>query len=382
MRTKLSPTQMSETRRNDSVYQLLSATQGATTTESYTYDPVGNRLSDLTTSGWSNNTSNELTSRPGASYTFDANGNTLSKTDSTGITAYTWDFENRLTSVTLPGSGGTVTFKYDPMGRRIYKSSNSGTSVYAYDAYNLIEETNSAGAVVARYTQTQNVDEPLAMLRSGATSYYEADGLGSITSLSTTAGAVANGYTYDSFGNTVASTGALVNNFRYTGREFDAETNLYNYRARYYDQNIGRFLTEDPKAYAGRSGIYNYVGGNPTTYTDPSGNVRIYGNWCGPNWTGGWTEEYNPAHDRVYLPPIDNVDYVCMQHDKCYYSCRAGHPCNSGDRQNCMRVCDQSLIRDEPNTTWGNIIRNGIKYGNKNPDAGTNEHCGCKTKGT
>src|SRR5205814_8746476 len=49
----------------DSIYQLLSATQGATATESYTYDPVGNRLSDLTTSGWRNNTSNELTSRPG-----------------------------------------------------------------------------------------------------------------------------------------------------------------------------------------------------------------------------------------------------------------------------------------------------------------------------
>jgi len=38
-------------------------------------------------------------------------------------------FENRLTSVTLPGSGGTVTFKYDPFGRRIYKSSSSGTSI-------------------------------------------------------------------------------------------------------------------------------------------------------------------------------------------------------------------------------------------------------------
>src|SRR5271169_838018 len=47
---------------------------------------------------------------------FDANGNTTSKTDSTGTTTYTWDFENRLSSVTLPGSGGTVTFAYDPFG--------------------------------------------------------------------------------------------------------------------------------------------------------------------------------------------------------------------------------------------------------------------------
>jgi len=57
------------------------------------------------------NTSNELTSTPAAEFTFDNNGNTLSKTDSTGTRAYAWDFENRLTSVVLPGTGLTVTFK-------------------------------------------------------------------------------------------------------------------------------------------------------------------------------------------------------------------------------------------------------------------------------
>jgi hypothetical protein len=46
-----------------------------------------------------------------------------------------------------------VSFKYDPFGRRIYKSSSSGTSIYAYDGKNLIEETNSAGTAVARYSQ-------------------------------------------------------------------------------------------------------------------------------------------------------------------------------------------------------------------------------------
>lgn len=56
------------------------------------------------------------------------------------------------------------TFKYDRFGRRIYKSSSSARSVYAYDGDNLIEETNSSGALVARYAQTQNIDEPLAML--------------------------------------------------------------------------------------------------------------------------------------------------------------------------------------------------------------------------
>src|SRR2546425_2413280 len=77
-------------------------------------------------------------------------GTPPTKTDSTGTTTYAWDFENRLTSVTLPASGGTVTFKYDPLGRRIYKSSSAGTSVFAYDGDNLVEETNSSGAAVIR----------------------------------------------------------------------------------------------------------------------------------------------------------------------------------------------------------------------------------------
>src|SRR2546422_8941528 len=138
--------------------------------------------------------------QPGATYTYDSNGNTVSKTDATGTTNYTWDYENRLASVTLPGSGGTVTFKYDPFGRRIYKSSSSGTSIYAYDGDNPIEETNASGTAVARYTQTENIDEPLAMLRSSTTSYYQADGLRSVTSLSNAAGALAQTYTFDSFG--------------------------------------------------------------------------------------------------------------------------------------------------------------------------------------
>jgi hypothetical protein len=54
-------------------------------------------------------------------------------------------------------------FKYDPMGRRIEKSSSATTSVFAYDGDNLIEETNASGGVVARYSQTQNIDEPLAI---------------------------------------------------------------------------------------------------------------------------------------------------------------------------------------------------------------------------
>ena len=163
------------------------------------------------------------------------------------------------------------TFKYDPFGRRIEKTTSSTTSIYAYDANNLVEETNATGAVVARYAVTQNIDEPLAMLRSATTSYYHADGLGSVTSLSNAAGALAQTYTFDSFGNLTASSGSLTNPFQYTGRESDPETGLYYYRARYYDPSVGRFLGEDPIRFNTGPNFYSYVRNDPAALIDPSG---------------------------------------------------------------------------------------------------------------
>jgi RHS repeat-associated protein len=166
---------------------------------------------------------------------------------------------------------GTDSFKYDPFWHRIYKSSSAGTSVYAYDGDNLIEETNSSGGVVARYSQGLSIDEPLAMLRSATTSYYDADGLGSVTSLSNAAGALAQTYTFDSFGKQTASSGSLTNPFQYTAREFDTETNLQFTRARYYDPTTGRFISEDPLKFDGGNNFYEYVLNNPIDYTDPLG---------------------------------------------------------------------------------------------------------------
>jgi RHS repeat-associated protein len=297
----------------DAIYELLNAAQGGSSTESYTYDPVGNRLTNLGSASWTYNTSNELTARPNDTYTFDFNGNATGMANASGTTSYSWDFENRLTSVTLPGSGGTVSFKYDPFGRRIYKSSSIGTSIYAYDGDDVTEETNATGSVVARYARTQNIDEPLAQLRSGTTSYYETDGLRSVTSLSNAAGAIANSYTYDSFGNLAASTGTIQNSFRYTGREFDSETGLYFYRRRYYDPSAGRFLNEDPLGWAaGNTSFYPYVRNNPGSLNDPFG---LYPNLT-PEPPGGppmpvpgapqlpWNWNPNPGNPRggTYRP--------------------------------------------------------------------------------
>jgi len=173
--------------------------------------------------------------------------------------------------VALPDSGGTVSFKYDSFGRRIEKVSPTATSIFVYDGNNLVQTVNSTGGLVARYAQTTNIDEPLAMQRGGTTDFYEADGLGSVTSLTDTTGAVAQTYTYDSFGNATASTGSLRNYFQYTGREFDTETNLYYYRARYYDPNSGRFLSEDPLRFLAGVDFFRYADNNPVFWRDASG---------------------------------------------------------------------------------------------------------------
>ena len=78
---------------------------------------------------------------------------------------------------------------------------------------------------------------------------------------------------YESFGNLTFSEGtpADSNSFRYTGREFDEETGLYYYRARYYDPEVGRFMNEDPIGFSGGINFYSYVGNNPINFIDPLG---------------------------------------------------------------------------------------------------------------
>ena len=272
----------------DPLYELTQVTQGTTTTESYSYDPVGNRLSSLGVPSYSSNSSNELTASSSASYSYDANGSTTSKTISGSTTQYTWDYENRLISVVLPGAGGTVSFKYDPFGRRIEKISPTTTSIFAYDGTGIVETVNASGSPVARYTQGPIIDEPLAELRGTATDYYEADGLASVTSLTDTTGALAQTYTYDSWGNQTASSGSLTNFFRYTGREFDAETNLYYNRARYLDPSTGRFLSEDPKKTTAEFNFYRYGLNSPLNFTDPLGWASCADGHCADCPGGRW----------------------------------------------------------------------------------------------
>jgi RHS repeat-associated protein len=130
---------------------------------------------------------------------------------------------------------------------------------------------DATGTAVALYTHSGGVDEPLAMQRGATTSYYEADGLGSITSLSSASGALSQTYTYDSFGNLTNSSGSLTNFLRYSGREFDTESGFYFLRARYLDPTTGRFASEDPIRFGGGLDFYAYVANEPISRRDPRG---------------------------------------------------------------------------------------------------------------
>ena len=168
------------------------------------------------------------------------------------------------------------------------------------------EEIDQSGNVAARYAQTTNTDEPLAELRSGTTSYYEQDAIGSVSSLSSTTGTLANSYTYDSFGKLSTSTGTLTNPFQYAAREFDPETGVYEYRARYYDQNVGRFISEDPLGFGGgNSNLYAYVGNNPTDFIDPFGLtncvITVLGTVCS-DWSPGLSWMDTKAPQKPPLP--------------------------------------------------------------------------------
>ncbi len=78
-------------------------------------------------------------------------------------------------------------------------------------------------------------------------------------------------YSYEPFGAATASGTSSGNELRYTGREDDG-TGIYYYRARYYHPGLQRFISEDPIGFAGGdSNLYAYVGNNPITATDPTG---------------------------------------------------------------------------------------------------------------
>ena len=110
------------------------------------------------------------------------------------------------------------------------------------------------------------------MERGGNTYFYHADHLGSIRAVTNAAGLAVNSYSYDAYGNFESRSETVTNPYAFTGREYDAESGLFYYRARYYDANTGRFTQEDPIGFGGGDrNLYRYVFNNPINSIDPTG---------------------------------------------------------------------------------------------------------------
>jgi YD repeat-containing protein len=171
--------------------------------ETYNYDPVGNRT-DSNQNGLSQfNVANELNDDGDFTYQYDNNGNMIQKTAKTGgaLTTYEYDAENKLVRVVMPST--TVDYKYDGLGRRVEKDVVAATTKvtrFIYDNEDILLELDGSNNITARYTHGPGIDEPLIMEKTGASFFYHADGLGSITKITDAAGVVKQRYTYSSFG--------------------------------------------------------------------------------------------------------------------------------------------------------------------------------------
>ena len=165
------------------------------------------------------------------------------------------------------------TFAYDARGRRTRK--DNITFTYDSDG-NLIKQSNGLEFL---YDHTG----VFAVKYDNATYYYRKDAQGNVIALLDNTGAIVVKYVYDAWGNCLTTvldihaTGiANLNPFRYRGYYYDVETKLYFLKTRYYDPEIGRFLTIDDVSYLDPESInglnlYAYCGNNPVMLTDRYG---------------------------------------------------------------------------------------------------------------
>ena len=266
----------------DDANRLLSETMrdpssAVTYQASFTYDPAGNRLSQIvngTTTSYTYNSLDQVLTAGTAQYQYDGRGNLVQVTDGTNITHYSYDAANRLTGVTLP-DGTAVTNVYDADGRQVRQTVAGQTTAYLWDEASPYGDVvyQTSGASTASYVLGGT--ELLSQTRDGVTSYYLHDGQGSVRDLTNAAGAITDTYIYSAYGQLLSRTGSTVNPYLFTGQQFDASTGLYSLRARYYDPTVGRFLSQDTANYSLTSppslNRYVYVANDPIDRTDPRG---------------------------------------------------------------------------------------------------------------
>ncbi len=189
-----------------------------------------------------------------------------------GVTI-TYDYDNR------PQATGTTSFVYDYSGFRVKKITPSATITYVGKHY------ECADGVCKKYVfgGSQRV-----AVKTGTNTYYyyyHPDHLGSSSIVTDDTGNKSEEIYYYPFGGTRQDTGAVSVKHKFTGQELDDETGLYYYGARYYDPQLGRFISPDSIVQAPFDpqtlNRYSYCRNNPVIYIDPSGHWFGWNNIVG-----------------------------------------------------------------------------------------------------
>ena len=246
---------------------------------------------------------------------YDANGN---QTTHNGW-AMTYDRENRLTEARSQES--VVSYTYDPLGRlirRVAYRNDSGSwiltsdSCLYYAGWQLIAEYDGAGNLQRKYVYGTGIDELVRMTSGSTNYYYHSEGLGSVTEITDSTGSVVKQYRYDvngaptiySASGVVTNASAVGNRLLFTGRDRDPDTGWYNYRYRYYNPSLGRFVQPDPIGLNGGDGnSYRYCFGNPHSLRDPFGldtffggmSLDYYGMFGGEGGVGYYIDTHTPT---------------------------------------------------------------------------------------
>lgn len=219
----------------------------------------------------------ESTGQTVTSYLYDPNGNLTKKDDGTNVHGYKYDVRNLMTDYDGPGANNDATYKYGASGLRVQKTvAGSTTTKYYHDGLNVVAEYNGSDQLQRTYV-TPGLDQNLSLTASGSTYYYLSDALGSIRQVIDADQATQNSYDYQAFGSVYGNpTENVTQPFRFTGREWDAETGLYYYRMRDYAAARGTFTSRDPIYPFWVPRAYGYVMNLPTFLVDPLGLDAIF----------------------------------------------------------------------------------------------------------
>jgi RHS repeat-associated protein len=270
----------------------------------YVYDAAGNRISETVNSATTTYVTNDIneytsstTNGVATNYQYDADGNLIAQSVGGSMTSYSFNELNQLTAVNGPNV--TASYGYDPLGNRISQTVNGVTTNYQIDPAglgNVVATFGTGGALTAHYTYGFGLVGQVSA--AGTVGYCDFNSNGSIVGITGSGGSYVNKYAYLPFGQTTTLTAAVVNPFTFAGQAgvMQAGTTLFAMGARDYSPVTGEFLSNDPTGLEGGDlNVRRYVRNNPVTYADPSG----LGYWMRlPVWRFGrdW------GHPQYYPP--------------------------------------------------------------------------------